>query len=239
MRRIFVPALAAAAALTACSASTSATAQATAPKSRTLVVTGQGEASAAPDLLTLTIGVETQADTATNALRQNNAQMQATIDRLKKSGVADKDMQTSNLSVNPRYNYEENRSSPKIIGYSANNMLTVKLRDVAGAGDLIDKAVSDGANNLGGISFGFADDKPLMAKARENAVEDAKEKAAALARAAGVSLGPIIQIQDGYVSGPPMPYMEARAMAMDAKGAPIAAGESTMTASVTLIYEIR
>jgi len=239
MRHPFLPALAAAAALTACSASTSATAQAPAPKSRTLVVTGQGEASAAPDLLTLTIGVETQADTATNALRQNNTQMQATIDRLKKSGVADKDMQTSNLSVNPRYNYEENRSSPRIIGYSATNMLTVKLRDIATAGALIDQAVSDGANNLGGVSFGFADDKPLTVQARKNAVEDAKEKAAALAAAAGVTLGPILQIQDGYVSGPPMPYMDSRVMAMEAKGAPIAAGESTMSASVTLIYEIR
>lgn len=237
MRRTFVPALAAAA-LTACSASTGATAQAAGPSARTLVVTGQGEASAAPDLLTLTIGVETQADTAAAALRQNTTQMQATIDRLKKSGVADKDMQTSNLSVNPRYNYEDNRS-PKIIGYSASNMLTVKLRDISSAGAVIDQAVSDGANNLGGVSFSFADDKPLIAKAREAAVADAKDKAAALARAAGVTLGPILQIQDGYASPPPMPYMDSRVMAMEAKGAPIAAGESTLSASVTLIYEIR
>lgn len=237
MSRSLVPVLAATA-LAACSAPPAATAQ-TAPAPRTLVVNGQGEASATPDLLTLNIGVETQAPTAAAALRQNSAQMQATIDRLKKRGVADRDLQTSNLSVNPRYNYEQNRASPKIIGYSATNMLTVRLRDISAAGALIDETVADGANSLGGLSFGFADLKPLQRQAREAAVADAKDKASALARAAGVTLGPIVQIQDGYVSAPPVPYMDARVMAMEAKAVPMAAGESTISASVTLIYEIR
>jgi uncharacterized protein YggE len=206
---------------------------------RTLIVSGLGEASAAPDLLTLSIGVETQGQTAAQALTRNNEQMRATIARLTEAGVAERDMQTSNLSVSPRYNYEARREgAPLLVGYVATNMLTVKLRDIAGAGALIDASVQDGATNLGGISFGFAEPEPLRRQAREAAVADARQKAEALARAAGVRLGPILRIQDGQAAPPPMPYMEARAVASDF-ATPIAAGESTLTAHVTLVYEIR
>lgn len=207
---------------------------------RTIVVTGVGEASAKPDMAIVSIGVETEGKTAADALRTNGESMRATMDRLKRNGVADKDMQTQNLSVNPRYNYNENRTSPEIIGYVATNMLSVKLRNLDRAGAVIDSAVGTGANNLGGVSFGFADDKPLLNEARKAAVKSAREKAALYAEAAGVSLGSIVQIQDGYsLTPPPQPYMAARAMTAEAKATPVAAGESTVTANVTLVYEIR
>lgn len=210
------------------------------PPARTIIVTGLGEASAEPDMATVSIGVETEGKTAAEALQANSASMRSTLERLKRNGIADKDMQTQNLSVNPRYNYGENRTSPEIIGYVATNTLSVKLRDLDKAGAVIDAAVSTGANNLGGVSFGFADDRPLMNEARKAAVKDAREKAALYAEAAGVSLGPIIQLQDGYsVTPPPQPYMAARAMTADSKSTPVATGESTVTANVTLVYEIR
>jgi len=238
MRLFLIPA--AALALAACAAAPVASAE-TAPsaRGRTLIVSGYGEAAATPDILTLTIGVETEGDTAAAALQQNSARMAATIARLKERGIEARDMQTSNLSVHPRYQYIDNRS-PKVIGYAASNTLTVKLRKIADAGALIDAAVSDGANTVGGIRFGFADDMALLASARTAAVSDAREKAAALAKAAGVTLGPILQIQDGFAhSPPPTPYMDARAVAMEAKTPPVESGESTVSASVTLVYEIR
>lgn len=208
------------------------------PVPRTLSVTGDGLAAAAPDLATLSIGVESEGKTAAEAVRLMSQRMTATMQRLKSSGVAERDMQTSGLSVNARYNYE-NQKTPQIIGYVATNMVTVKLRDLAKAGAVIDAAVQDGANQLNGLSFGFADPKPLENKARAAAVADAREKAATLAKAAGVSLGPILLIQDGFSAGPPMPMVQGRAMAAEAKSVPVAAGESTIAATVTLVYEIR
>jgi hypothetical protein len=229
----------AAAALAACSAAPQAHADDPVKTPvRTIVVSGVGETLATPDLALLSIGVETQAATAAAALKQNGVQMRATIDRLKARGVAEKDMQTQSLSVSPRYKYDEGGSSPRIIGYSASNMLSVKLRNLDTAGSIIDEAVGDGANTLGGLSFGFADDKPLMDRARTAAVEDARRKAELLAKAAGVGLGPVLQINDGYGAPPPIPMFDTREMAA-AKSAPIVAGESTLSASVTMIYEIR
>ncbi|MBB5519816.1 SIMPL domain-containing protein [Amphiplicatus metriothermophilus] len=235
MRKSLLPAAAAAATLAACSAAPEARADDPAP--RTLVATGTGEAAAAPDLLTLSIGVETEAETAAEALRRNNVQMQAAIDRLKQRGVAEKDMQTSNFSVNPRYDYQERRA-PRIVGYTASNMLSVRLRDLDKAGVVIDEVVADGANRLNGLSFGFSNDAALLAKAREAAVADAKAKAETLARAAGVSLGPVIQIQEGRAESPIVVAGARMAMA-EAKDVPIQTGESTIAATVTLVYEIR
>ncbi|MEX0645846.1 MAG: SIMPL domain-containing protein [Parvularculaceae bacterium] len=237
MKQLIIPAAVAAAALSACGAATDAPAQKDAP--RTLSVSGVGEASGAPDLAVLSIGVEAEAATAAAALAQNAAQMNATISKLKSAGVADKDMQTLNLSISPRYNYEENRAAPKILGYVATNMLSVKLRNLETAGAIIDETVAEGANSLGGLSFGFADPKPLMNTAREDAVADAKARAELIAKAAGVTLGPILMIQDGYAAPPPTPYMDTRMMAAESKSTPISAGESTFSATVSIIYEIR
>jgi hypothetical protein len=206
---------------------------------RTLTVSGLGEASGRPDMAILSIGVETRAPTAAEALKQNAAKMRATLDRLKKRGVAEKDMQTQNLSVNAVYDYETRPGSPRIVGYQAANMLAVKLRDLDKAGAIVDEAVGDGANSLGGFSLTFADPDPVMNRARADAIADARGKAELYAKAAGVSLGPILQITDSiFFTPPPVPYME-RAMAADAKATPVVPGETTLSANVTLVYEIR
>jgi uncharacterized protein YggE len=238
MKQLVIPAVAAAAIASA--AAPQALAQDKTPP-RILTVTGSGEASAAPDLALLSVGVEAEGATAAAALKANAQAMNATIARLKKSGVAEKDIQTQNLNVSPRYNYnDENRNQPpKILGYVASNMVAVKLRDLDKAGGVIDQAVADGANSLGSLSFSFANPDKLMNEARKDAIADARERAKLYAEAAGVTLGPILQIQDGYAAPPPMPYMDGRAMAMEAKSTPISAGESTVTANITLIYEIR
>lgn len=229
--------------LAACSAPSSAGTQPSAGNGdnviRTLAVSGLGEAAAAPDQAMLQIGVQADSATAAEALKSMSARIAATMARLKSGGVLEKDIQTSGLSLNPRYNYQTRPQNPQIIGYTASTTLSVKLRDIAKAGALIDAAVSDGANTLGGLTFGFADTKPLENAARADAVADAKSKAEVLAKAAGVSLGPILQINDGYAAPTPQPLYEARAASVQPQPAvPIAPGESTLSASVTLIYAI-
>ena len=205
---------------------------------RTITVTGQGEAAAAPDMAVLSIGVRTDEATAAVALRENSAAMTATIAKLKELGVEDRDIQTSGLSINPRYDYERNRSNPTLLGYTASNNLTVKLRDLSSAGAVIDQAVASGANSLGGISFTFANPKPLQDDARKDAVARARATAELLTAAAGVRLGSVLTINDGYASAPsPQPRMMRMEAASDSS-VPLQAGESVVTANVTIIYEI-
>ena len=165
--------------------------------------------------------------------------MSASIKKLKSLGVADRDIQTSGLSINPRYNYEKNRSNPEIIGYTAANTVTVRLRDLEKAGAVIDQTVQSGANSLGGISFTFSEPQPLYDAARRDAVLQAKARAQLLADAAGVKLGRLLTIQDGYVSAPGPRDMAVRMEMSAAADVPIAAGESAVTATVSLVYEIQ
>lgn len=228
-----IPALAAAALLAA-----PAEAGEPHPMSRTIIVAGNGEASAAPDMAILNLGVEAEGATAAEALRKNSAQMDATIKSLRDAGVDKKDIQTSNLNVGARYDYSRDTSPPRLIGYQATNTVSVKLRDLDKAGAIIDKAVGVGANRINALSFSFADPKPLMDKARKAAVADARDRAALYAEAAGVRLGPVMQISDSYAPVPgPLPVRARMEMAQSA-AAPIEAGESTISANVTIIYAI-
>lgn len=209
-----------------------------APMERTIVVTGQGEASAAPDIAYMTLGVQTEAPTAAEALRKNATQMDATIKALRDAGVDKKDIQTSSLNVGAQYDYSRENTAPRIIGYQASNTVSVKLRNLGGAGAIIDKAINVGANRLDSISFGFADEKPLRDAARKDAVKDARNRAALYADAAGVKLGPVLQISEGFSAIPgPQPVM-MRMDAAEAASTPISAGESSVMASVTIIYRI-
>lgn len=236
MHKSFFPA-AAAVILSACANPPAAIAQSEAPF-RSITVNGEGEASGAPDMAILSIGVRTDASNAAAALRQNSSQMAATIKKLRDLNVAERDIQTSGLSINPRYNYENNRSNPEVIGFTASNTLTVKLRDLDRAGAVIDQAVQSGANSLGGIQFTFADPKPLMETARKDAVTQARAKAELYAQSAGVRLGEVMTIQDGYVSTPSPQPMMARMSADMESSVPLQAGESAINATVTMVFAI-
>ena len=234
-RNVILPAVAIV--MSACAAAPEAAAENEAL--RTITVTGEGKTTAAPDMAILNIGVQSNAETAAAALRENSSAMTATINKLKDLGVSEKDIQTSGLSIRPQYDYERNRSKPLVTGYTASNNVTVKLRDLDDAGRVIDQAVQTGANSLGGISFTFADPKPLYEAARKDAVAVARARAELLTEAAGVSLGQVLTIQDGYAVTP-SPVVQVAAMRAEADMAvPIQAGESTISANVTIVYEIR
>ncbi|ODM41568.1 SIMPL domain-containing protein [Cereibacter johrii] len=202
-----------------------------------LTVTGEGAVAGRPDMATITLGVTTEAATAAEAMAGNSEKLGRVLQRLKEAGLEDRDLQTSGLSLNPNWTQSPDGEAPRIAGYVASNMLTVRVRALDRLGAVLDQAVQDGANTLQGVSFGLVDPQPAMDEARRKAVAKAQARAQLLTEAAGVQLGPILEIReggDGYQ--PPMPmYREA---AMDAP-VPVAEGEIETTAQVTLVYELK
>lgn len=229
MSRIFTPALLALA--------LSSTALSADDLPRTITVSGTGEVATAPDIARISVGVTSHAKTAADALAQMNTQAGAVLERLMTTeGIDKKDVQTGQLSLQPRYQDGKYGHPDGIIGFQAETSLDVILRDLSKVGGLLDTLVTDGANTLSGLSFDVADPEPLLDEARRKAVQKARAKAELYATAAGVELGPVVTIseQGGY-SGP-HPKMEMMAMAR--ADVPIAEGEVGLSASVTIVYEL-
>jgi uncharacterized protein len=204
---------------------------------RTITVAGHGEVNGTPDSALVSAGVTTQAESAARALADNAASMNRVFAALKSAGVADKNIETSDFSVQPQY--ANNGDNQKIVGYQVTNQVNVRLDHIANVGATVDTLVSTGANRMNGISFAIRDPKPLLAEARSRAVDDAIAKAQAFATAAHVKLGPILSISEGGTQ-------EARPLfAMQAKFAaappptPVAAGEQSVAADVSIIWQIQ
>jgi uncharacterized protein YggE len=223
-----------------CAAAAHAQAQAPDVPRRVIIVSGEGEAAATPDRARLTAGVVTQAPTAAAALDANTRAMNAVFEALRRLNIPDNKIRTANFSIFPEYSQPRpGTPQPQVINsYRVSNQVTVIQDDVAKTGETLDALIRSGANQATGISFEIADPKPLMERARRAAVADAAAKARTLADAAGITLGPIISLQENGASEPrPMPF--ARALAAEAAPPPIAAGEQTVNASVTMTYAIQ
>ncbi len=199
-----------------------------------ITVTGIGTVEAVPDIATLMIGVTTQGDTAAAAMAANSASVEAVIARLTAAGIEARDMQTSNLSLNPNWTGYDS-SVPTISGYVATNLLTIRVRKLDALGTVLDAAITDGANTLNGLTFDLAEPEPARNEARKEAVADARAKAELLAVAAGVTLGRIISISEVSVGTEPMPMFRQDAASA---AVPVAGGEVGMSASITISYEI-
>lgn len=214
------------------------------PQQRVISVSGEGTASIAPDMAIISLSVMRMAETAEAALAQNNEAVRAVLDALKAGGVAERDIQTGDFSIFPRYsdrqpNPENNNQQPVIIGYQVTNSLTVRVRDLPKLGGLIDKSVKLGVNQGGQITFTNHDPKAAYQEARRKAVESAIDKASTLAAAAGVNLGPVISISETNLQPiAPAPMMRM-AMAKEADSVPVAAGESAYTVNVDMRFDIR
>lgn len=205
-----------------------------------LTIASDGETKLAPDLATINIGVVTQGATAEAALSANTAKMNAVVAAIKRAGVADRDIQTSNLSVNPQYTYGEN-VPPKLNGYEANNQVTVKVRVLTNVGKVVDSVVNVGGNQVNGISFGLDDDTKAMDAARTAAVKKARARAELYASAAGLKVDRIVSISEGAMATPPypMPMMAQARMVGNGAPPPVAPGELTVTANVTVSFLLK
>ena len=208
-----------------------------APQPRLITMSGHGEARAIPDTATLSAGVSAQAPTAAAALSANTTRMQSVMAALKKLGVPDKDIQTSNFSISPQY-ANGNGEAPRITGYQANNQVEVRLEDVGKLGVTLDALVTAGANQMNGVNFSIRNDAALLAQARAAAVAEARLKADTFAKAAGVGLGSILSIGEAGNEGP-RPIFAAAPMMVRGKSVPVALGEQSINADVTIVWEIK
>ncbi|WP_299785680.1 SIMPL domain-containing protein [uncultured Marivita sp.] len=202
-----------------------------------ITVTGEGSVFAVPDMAVITMGASAEAETAKEAMDQTSDITTAILDRLTEAGVAERDMQTSDLSLSPLWsNRSSSENRPSIDGYQASNRVTVRVRDLESLGTILDAVLTDGANELGGLEFTLSDPEPLMNDARIKAVADARARAKLLADAAGVELGALISLSETGARAP-RPEMLSMARASDSV-VPVAQGEAELRASVTLVYEI-
>ncbi len=209
-----------------------------AQEARRIVVNGHGVVETVPDMATISMGVVSEAKTAGDAMAKNSDALAAVLKQLATAGIESRDIQTNNLSLSPRW---DNRSSsvsgqPKINGFIATNTVSVRVRDLAQLGVVLDAVVQNGANSFHGLSFGLQDMAPAQNEARVAAIKDAMAKAQLYATAAGVELGDVVSISDGAVRSVGPVMMEAdmmRSMAV-----PVAQGELSVTADVTVVFGI-
>lgn len=207
---------------------------------RTISVMGLGEAKAKPDMAVINSGVLTEAPTARDALAKNTAAMSSVIDALKKAGIAEQDIQTSNFSVSPQYPpYQPNQhQAPRISGYQVSNQVTVRVKNLAKLGTILDALVQVGANQINGIAFDIDQPKPLQNEASKLAVADARAKAELYAASAHVSLGRVLQISEMTGFTGPQPVYAMDKMAVQ-NAVPIAPGQQTLSANISIVYEIQ
>ncbi len=204
-----------------------------------ITVVGEGEVQVEPNMATVTVGVTTQAKTAADAVKQNSELMTKLLAALKDHDISDKHVQTANFNVTPRQTYDRTgRTPPKIDGYTVTNQVSVKVLELSRLGAILDASVSAGSNQIQGISFSLADPGPHMEQARRKAIRDARARAQTYAEEAKVRVGePLVISEQGGVS-PPQPYPMMRGEAMAAASVPVAPGEQTLSARVTVTYSI-
>lgn len=204
-----------------------------------LDLSATGGVTRVPDLAIITAGVTTRAATASGALQQAATRMQRVRAALKSAGIEDRDLQTSNINLNPEYTYENNQP-PKLNGYSASNQVTVRFRDIANAGRILDALVAEGANTINGPNLTIDRPETALAEARAKAVANGRARAELYARSLGLRVVRIVAVSEGggsYPVPPPMPMvMQARGEAADSKIDP---GEQTLQVTLAMTFELQ
>lgn len=197
--------------------------------------------SAEPDLVTIGAGVTSEASTAVEAMRLNAAQMQGVIARIKALGVPEKDIQTTGINLNARYDYDRETQTNVFRGYQVSNRVSVKLRDIEGTGAALDALVAAGATDLDGPNFSIEDDEAAKETARASAVKRAQQRAEAYAALFGYSGVRILSIGESIQGMAPQPEMMMRSAAADAivvKGSSVQPGMVSTGVSITVKYEM-
>jgi uncharacterized protein len=242
-------ALLGASALAACSTAPMATAQTPPPNwnappmssiqpETTITLNGRGVVDHAPDIATISVGVNVEAPTASAAMTQQAEQMTGVFNAVKGSGVADRDMQTSSLSLNPVYDYPPNQK-PRLRAYNASNQITIKVRDLKNLGKTLDAVVKAGGNTINGISFGIDKPEQFQNDARVEAIKDAAAKAELYAKAVGYKVKRIVTVSEtDYGPRPPQPMMMRMQVNDAAAATPVAEGEVSLEQTVSVTFEL-
>jgi uncharacterized protein YggE len=211
------------------------------PRLRTIEVAGTGEAHVAPDVASLNLAIETHAPTAQQSAGQNAALAQKVVDALTTKLQGKGKVWTGGYSLYPEYNEPRPNEKPVVTGYRAENSITVETGEIGLLGGLIDTAIDAGANRINFLNFTLRDESQARSQAIALAAKDAQAQAASLAKAIGVTLGPVIRATTVPQAGP-APVMQMRAMAMSSSmGAPtpVQPNEVTVPATVSITYQIQ
>lgn len=222
--------------LTGCTRS--ATPVATMPN--TVTASGSGTVQAAPDEATMSFGVTKRSQNAKSLLSDTSKAAEKIVAALVKAGVAEKDIQTQNVSFYPQTNYDKGKAV--VVGYEASINVNAKVRDLAKLGDIITAVNGAGADSINGPSFSLSEDSPFKTKAIDEAVADARKNAEAMAKAAGKSVGEVVSISDAPLTQvQPYALKYESAASLDSAGAavPISPGQLDVTSDLTVVFELK
>jgi|SRR5436190_14911002 len=205
------------------------------PSVARVVVTGEGSVSVTPDVAQIRSGVTTRGKTVHEATEANSKIMAAILNALAESGIPQKDVRTTQFSIQPAYAAQEPGKEQKLVGYSVGNHVTAKIKHIEKLGDVLDRLIAAGATDVWNVELLVSDPAKALDQAREAAVADARRKAEVYAKAAGVPLGRVLAIEEGggFAPGPMRAFAERSSAAV-----PIAPGENTLRAAVTVEFEI-
>lgn len=204
-----------------------------------LDLTATGEVTRVPDVAIISAGVVSRSPTASAALQDAANRMDKVMTALKRAGVADRDIQTSNVNLNPEYRYPENQS-PQLVGYTASNTVTVRFRDIRSSGRILDALVAEGANQINGPNLTIDKPDAALDEARGNAVAIGRARAEAYARSLGLRVVRVVSVSEngGYAVPPPAPPMPMFARA-DAASTKIEPGEQKLQVSLGMTFELQ
>jgi uncharacterized protein YggE len=239
MKRIFT-ALLIAAAIPAAPAAAQTSGQVTQAITGTrLDISATGEVTRVPDLAIISAGVVARASTAAAALQETADKMDRVFAALKRAGIADRDIQTTTISLNPEYRYPENQA-PQLVGYTASNQVTVRFRDIRRSGKILDALVAEGANQINGPTMTIEHPEQALDEARARAVATGRARADVYARALGMQVVRVVSISEGggYYAPPPPPPAPMMATAERAY-TKIEPGEQKLQVSLSMVFELR
>lgn len=204
----------------------------------TVTVNGMGSVMVTPDAATVSIGVNIVNANLAEAQAQANTQMNDVIEALKAAGIEDADIQTTNYSVNVIQEYDTNGYPARVSGYQVNNQVNVMVRDIAKLGEILESAVTAGANSIYGVGFIVSDPAAASKQARTDAVEDATRKAGEIAEATGMTLGKIVSVSESFGPSPLPKYYGAADAAAEMSAVPVQMGSNTITVEVQMTFEL-
>jgi len=205
-----------------------------------LDISATGEASRVPDIAIINAGVVTRSQTATAAIQENANRMERVRAALRRAGIADRDIQTSQISLNPEYRYVENQA-PQLVGYTASNQVSVRFRDIRNTGRILDALVAEGANQINGPNLMIDKPEAALDEARASALAVGRARAELYARALGKRVVRLISVSEsgGYAAPPPMPYVMRAEAAQGAADSKIDPGEQRLQVTLAMTFELQ
>ncbi|MCW8126404.1 SIMPL domain-containing protein [Microbulbifer halophilus] len=206
-------------------------------KGTLISISATGEARQAPDTANISAGVVTESEDSEKAMQDNAAQMEKLIDAIAKAGIDDKDVQTSGISLSPRYHHQRDRK-PQITGYTARNTVRVKVHKIEELGEVLDAMAAAGANQIHGPSLEIGEPEPVMAEARQKALDKAQKRAETYAEALGMKVRRIVSVSENGGGGPRPMLRAEMATARADTTTPVKPGETTVSVNLDLVFEL-